>query len=152
MDQKPQARPNSLEVAQDSSITWRHYAPVGVTLEMCQRPDYWRNVLREVGQQRIVGRNAWNRIEILAEDGSWEAELRVISVADGLVSTRLLREWSEPVKPGRKASVPEGYTVEMVTGNGWRAVDPNGNVVASKLPVEDQAIKAAVSHSKKAAA
>lgn len=152
MDQKPSARPGSLEVVNDASITWRYFAPSGITLADVQRPDYWRNVLREVGQQRIVGRNAWNKIEILAEDGSWEAELRILSVADGLVQTRVIREWSQPAKPGRKPGAPEGYVIEHIPNNGWRVLDPNGQPVASKLSNEEDANRAAASHSKKAAA
>jgi hypothetical protein len=148
-ENKPEARPGSLEPAIDASITWRYLAPAGVTLEMCQAPDYWGNCVRELAQQRVFGRNSWNKIEIIAEDGTWEAELRVLSVKDNLVHTRLLREWSEPAKAGRKAGMPQGYTVEHVPENGWRAIDPKGNILIEKQTVEDDAIKAARDHAKK---
>lgn len=152
MDKKsPEARPGSLEALHDASVTWRYFAPAGVTLEMCQRPDYWRHNIRELGQQRINGRHAWNRIEILAEDGTWEADLRVLSVDQGLVHTRVIREWQAPAKPGRKPVVPDGYKVEHIPNNGWRALDPNGHIVAASLPIEDEAVRAASAHSKKAA-
>lgn len=147
----PEARPGSLEPLSDASITWRYIAPPGVTLEMCQRPDYWRNVAREAGQARTGGRVSWNKIEIIAEDGTWEAELRVLSAADGLVTTRLLREWHRASRPGRKASLPEGYTVEHIENNGWRALDRNGEIVSQRLPIEDMAIQAASDHAKRAA-
>ncbi len=150
MDKKTEARPGSLEVTYDASITWRYLAPAGVTLEMCQAPTYWAQCTRELGQQRVLGRNAWNRIEIISEDGSWEAELRVLSVKDGLVQTRLIREWQEPAKPGRKLTVPEGYVVEHIADNGWRALDPKGRIIIEKQSVEDDALKAAVSHAKRA--
>lgn len=148
MEKKPEARPGALENAADAAITWRYIAPAGHTLDMCQRPDYWRNVTRECGQQRVVGRHAWSRIEIIAEDGTWEAELRILTVANGLVHTRLLREWTAPQKPGRKPNVPDGYTVEHITGNGWRALDPNGAPVAVNQTTEDDATRAAYAHSK----
>lgn len=150
IDKTPEARPGSLEVAHDASVTWRYIAPAGHTLEMCQRPDYWRNLNRECSQQRVVGRHAWNKIEIIAEDGTWEAELRILSVADGLVSTRLIREWNAPSKPGKKPVLPEGYKIEHLPSNGWRALDPNGLPIATNLPIEDDAIRAASQHSKKA--
>lgn len=150
LDKTPEARPGSLEVALDASITWRYLAPAGTTLDQCQRPDYWRNVVRELGQQRVLGRHAWNRIEIICEDGTWEAELRVLSVSDGLVQTRVIREWHVPAKGGRKPSVPDGYKIEYVPSNGWRALDPNGQIIAASLSIEDDAVRAAAGHARKA--
>lgn len=155
MDKKPEARPGSLDVAHDASITWRYLAPAGVTLEMCLEPLFWAQCTRELGQQRVLGRHAWNRIEIIAEDGSWEAELRVLSVeqgvngANGRVFTRLIREWHDASK-AKKANAPAGYTVEYIPDNGWRVLDPKGGVVAEKLTLEDDALKAAAAHAKKA--
>lgn len=147
---KHTARPGSLESQYDAAITWRYIAPVGHTLDDCQHPTYWTNVIKECGQQRIPGRNAFNRIEIIAEDGTWEAELRVLSAADGLVKTRVLREWKEAGRPGRKPAVPDDYKVEMVPGNGWRALDPRGEIVAQRLVTEDEANRAAAAHAKRA--
>ena len=154
-EKKPEARPGSLEPAIDASITWRYLAPAGVTLEMCQAPDYWGNCVRELAQQRVFGRNSWNKIELIAEDGTWEAELRVLSVKDGLVHTRVLRVWPEQpaiaAKPAAPpAQVPAGYTVEHIPENGWRALDRKGNVIIEKQSVEDDALKAAITHAKKA--
>lgn len=149
-DKKPEARPGTLEVLHDASVSWRYIAPSGHTLEMCQRADYWRNLIRECGQQRVIGRHAWNRIEIIAEDGTWEADLRILSVADGLVHTRLIREWNAPAKPGKKPALPEGYTVEHIPSNGWRALDPNGAPIVTNQPIEDDAIRAAATHARKA--
>lgn len=150
-EKTPEARASSLEPLYDSSVPWRYMAPSGHTLEHCQRPDYWVNVTRELGQQRVFGRNAFNKIEIMAEDGSWEAELRVMSVADGLVHTRLLRDWKAQAKPGRKPEHPDGYKIEHIPSNGWRVLDPKGHPVATNLTTEDDAIRAAALHAKKAA-
>ena len=146
----PEARPGSLENMLDASIIWRYVAPVGHSLEDCMAKDYWRNALREVSQQRVVGRPARNRIEIFAEDNTWEAELRVMSVdGNGQVTTRLLRHWQEPPVKGKKPSPPEGTKVEHISGNGWRALDRKGDVIEDKLATEDDAVRAAVAHSKK---
>lgn len=149
LDRIAEAKPGSLESVYDAAMAWRYIAPPGVTLEMCQHPSFWKNVTRECGQQRVANRMAWNKIEILAEDGTWEAELRILSVADGLVHTRVIREWNAPARPGRKASVPEGYAVEHITGNGWRVLDPKGGIVATNLPIEEEAVRAASHHAKK---
>lgn len=146
------ARPGSLEPAYDASVVWRYMAPAGHTLEMCRHPTYWSNVLREVRQQRVVGRHPWNKIEIIAEDGTWEAELRVTRVEGELVHTRLLTSWHEASRPGRRLEVPEGYTVEHVAGNGWRAMAPDGMIVDEKLPTESDATRAAQKHARKIAA
>ena len=150
MEKAPTARPGSLENIADASITWRYFAPAGVTLEMCSRPDYWSNCIRELGQQRVNSKHAWNKIEIIAEDGTWEAELRVLSATAGLVTTRVIREWHLPARPGRKPNLPDGYTVEFIPANGWRALDSRSAVVADRLPVEEEAIRAASAHAKAA--
>ncbi len=149
-DRKIEARPGTLEPVSEAALFWRHVVPPGVTLEMVRRPDYWRNVVRECAQSRVAGRTPWNRLEVICEDGTWEAELRILSAADGLVQTRVIREWHAEAKPGRKPQVPEGYVVEFIRDNGWRALDPNGVVLSSRLPVEDDAIRAAATHARKA--
>lgn len=149
MEKTPEARPGTLQPQQDANITWLYFAPPGHTLEMCQRPDYLRNVLRECGQQRQPTKHAWNKIEIIAEDGTWEAELRITSVADGLVTTRALRVWRDP-KAADKPATPKGYKTEHVPSNGWRSLDPAGAVIVEKKQTEIEAIRAAIDHAKKA--
>lgn len=158
MDKKPEARPGSLDVSHDASVTWRYLAPAGHTLEMCLMPDYWTHCTRELGQQRVIGRHAWNKIEIIAEDGTWEAELRVLKIEQGangaasFVHTRLLSSWQDSPKPGRKPSAPDGYTVEHIHENGWRAMDSKGRLVIEKQTTEEEAMKAAREHARKASA
>ena len=150
MEKAPEARPGSLDVAHDASITWRYMAPAGHTLEMCKRPDYWKNVIREVGQQRTIGRHAWNRIEIIAEDGTWEADLRVLGIdGSNLVTTRVIREWTDP-KAAVKLAVPKGYLVEHITGNGWRALAPGGDIILTGKATEQAAIADAIDHVRRA--
>lgn len=149
MTKPNEARQNSLDVAHDASITWRYTAPEGHTLQDCLRPDYWHTCLREIGQQRVIGRHAFNRIEILAADGTWEAELRVMSISDGQVITRLLREWHAPSNGRSEPAVPEGYKVEHIGGNGWRALDRHGNIITEKKSDRGAALQAAISHSAK---
>ena len=72
----------------------------------------------------------------------------MLSVADGLVNTRVLREWRAPTKPGQKPAVPEGYVVEHIAHNGWRVLDPDRQIIAANLTMEDDAIRAAAAHAK----
>lgn len=150
MEKAPEARPGSLQPVNDANITWLYIAPAGTTLEMCQAPTYWHNVTRECGQQRVPGKHAWNKIEILAEDGSWEADLRVTSVEGNLVHTRTLRVWHQTQKPSERLNPPKGYTVEHVPGNGWRALDATKTIITQKLATEGEATRAAIDHAKKA--
>lgn len=143
------ARPGTLESAYDAAIVWRYMAPAGHTLEDCLEKDYWRNALREVGMQRIHGKPAWNRIEIIAEDGTWEAELRVVSVSGETVQTRTIRAWREQLAKA-PAPEPEGYTVEYISGNGWRALDRNASAITEKRASRDEALLAAVEHNRRA--
>ena len=151
MEKKPEARPGSLDNQFDAAVIWRYMAPAGHTIEDCCRSDYWRNVIREVSQQRINQRHAFNRIEILAEDGTWEAEIRIMAVDGHDVTARLLRQWPEPTKAVQtKVEAPEGYTVEHVSGNGWRALEPGGTTLIEKRTTRDEALNRALDHSRKA--
>lgn len=150
MTEKLTARPAALEPLHEASVTYRYMAPPGHTLEHCLSPEYWRHNARECRHSRLTGRNSWNRIEVIAEDGSWEADLRILSVdSTGLVETRVLRHWEPAPKPGRKAMAPDGYRVEHIPEHGWRAIDRNGEMVAQKLSTEAKAIEAASDHARK---
>lgn len=146
----PEARPGSLDNLYDASIALRYMAPVGHTIEDCRRPDYWRNVVKEAGQQRVIGRHAWNTIRVIAEDGTWAAEMLVTAAADGLVHTRLLHEWDWRLKA--EAAAPAGYTVEHVAANGWRALEPGGTTLVEKRTTRDEALSVAQAHAAKARA
>lgn len=146
LDKTAEARPGTIENLQNVSVTLRYVAPLGHMLEDCLRKDYWKNLTRECSQQRIPGRHAWNRVEIIAEDGSWEAELRILAVGPDHVEMRLLREWRQPAEKAARKAKSDGYKVEMVPGNGWRAVGPKNFVIAEKLLTEAEAQKAAEDH------
>jgi len=115
------------------------------------KPDYWRNNIRELARGRETGKPAFNRLEILASDGTWEADLRVMEAADGLVTLRLLRRWPESlVEKQPEQPVPEGYRVEFIDNNGWRALEPGGHTLTEKRTTRDEAMRRAVEHARKA--
>jgi len=146
---KPEARPGSLEVAHDAAILWRHIAPAGTSMDDVLEPSYFRNNIRECVQQRVPGRNAWNKIEVIAEDASYYMQLIVVSVGADTVTTHpIIKERIAKGAPGRKPNVPDGYKVEFIPQSGWRAMAPNGFLVAEKMTIEDEAIRAAAGHAK----
>lgn len=149
---KPTARPGSLENEYDCAVTLRYVAPSGITLEDCLRPDYWKDCLRELGQQRVPGRHAFNKVSIIAQDGTWEAMLRNMSIADGLAYMRVLDTWKAPAHQGKMPQPPEGYLIDLIDNNGWRVLDEHGQPVATNLTTREDAIRAAAKHAKKVAA
>ncbi len=144
------AKANSIEMAGDASITWRHFAPAGATVEDCESPNYWQNVVREIGQERVAGRHSWNKIEIIAVDGTWEATLRVVSVESPRIYTRRLSYWTDA--DAKLPTMPKGYSVEYVDQNGWRGFDQFGNQITEKKATKADAIRICTEHAKPKAA
>lgn len=140
MTSNKKARPGAVVAELDTRITWTHVAEPGTTLQDCLEPTYWANNLRQLGQQRVVGRHAWNTVTILAEDGSWEAMLRVVGMVPNGAKVRLMWSWRDPDSASKP--LPEGYRIEYVPMNGWRAIDPAGHIIGDKLEVEDAAYRA----------
>ena len=141
----PEARPGSLDNMLDAAVQLRYMVPADHAADDLLRPDYWRNVTREAGQQRVPGKHAWNTIRALAEDGSWMLDLLVISVRDGVVHVRELARWDWR---GTEAA-PTGYTVEHIRDNGWRAIEPGGAVIAERRTSRDEAVIEAKKHQEK---
>lgn len=89
-------------------------APVGVTLAMVQRPEYWREVNRFFKQRYAV-------VEVVSVSGTWECILSAIEVLpDGGVEMRLTSLWQAPDEA--MPEVPEGYKVHL-NANGWIVFD-----------------------------
>lgn len=91
-------------------------APVGVTLAMVQRPEYWREVSRFFKQR-------WAVVEVVSVSGAWECVLSAVQVLpDGGVEMRLTNAWQAPDEP--MPELPEGYKVQL-NSNGWIVFDSN---------------------------
>lgn len=151
MADKLAARPGSLEPLSDAAISYRYIAPPGLTLEDCLKRDFWRNNARELARSREPGKPSFNKIEILASDGSWEATVRVMEVADGLAELRLLHRWPEQaIEKVAETPPPDGYRVEFIEDNGWRALEPGGTMLTEKRTTRDEALRRAIEHSRKA--
>jgi hypothetical protein len=142
MTAKPECRPTELLIASERRYHFFHIAPAGVTLDQVLEPTYWKSVTLD------LKRSKWPMIEVVCDDGKWEANLRVYSVGDGFAKTRVLQQWDFTGKAGRKPIAPEGYKIEHIPKNGWRALTPGGEIVAEYLPVEEEAIRAAATHAR----
>jgi hypothetical protein len=127
--------------AEVARTTW--FLPVvrGTTREMVLEPDFWVHL---GGKLKVD-----DRVEVVAQDGTFELDLRVASVdARGFwVQMRLLGEWIEPVAAGKKVAAPrpwpdaEGYRVEWGGPvHKWRIIDQAGQIVDKMLSSEAAAI------------
>lgn len=139
---KPICKPHEIEPAEQRRYIYLHVAPAGVTLEQVCEPSYWAPVTGELRRAR------WARIEVVCDDGSWEADLRVYATGEGFAKVRVLQSWAFSEKVERKPKTPDGYRIEHIPSQGWRALTPAGDVIADRKQVESEAINAAREHAK----
>jgi hypothetical protein len=115
----------------------------GTTIEMVLDPDYW------VHGGGVLKVN--DLIEVIAQDGSFELELRVVAVdARGYwAHVRPRYRWPAEGEAVKRADAPntwpdkDGYRIEWSGSpvHRWRIIDRAGEVVGSRFPTEDAAIK-----------
>jgi hypothetical protein len=146
MNQKTECRPSQLQIAHERRYHFYHVAPASVTLEQVCEPTYWRTVSRDLGRQ------PWALIEVVCDDGTWEADLRVYAVGDGYAKVRVRAKYEYAGPIGRRPKEPDGYRIEHVSGQGWRAIDPAGDVIVQNQAVRDEAIRIASAHARQKAA
>lgn len=119
----------------EGSLFYRHQVlvPSGHTLEDILNPDYWAHYTQTLRQNSVI--------ECVADDASFEADLRVEAVGAAWVRVRLLREWKRP--KGAAAITPERdrYKIEH-TPAGWQVIFDNSVNIAQGLISEDEAVKA----------
>jgi hypothetical protein len=122
-----------------------YIVPPGVVLADLIQPSHWAQVWRK------LARSKWPKIQCIADDGSWEATLRVVSVSDGMAKVRVIAAWGDTeAAPSRPAVVlPEGVSVEHIPGQGWRGLF-NKQIIIEKQGVEDDAVAAVVAHAARA--
>jgi hypothetical protein len=140
---KPAASPHQLQDSRSVKLELFHVVPSGLSLDAVLDPSYWRNAWK------VLDGKTNSTIELVAEDGAWEAMARVLSAKDGIVKLRVVSKWEADRS---KASVPDGFKVEFIPGKGWRALDTDNTVIVDGEPAEADAIAAAVARAKKYAA
>lgn len=130
-------RSHELVPLAQATYEFLHVVPRGVGLKQVMHPDYWRAAASLLEAKKFA------TIDLVCDDNTWEARVRVIGVADGIVRLRVLYT-HEHKASGQKA--PPGYVVEHMPTVGWRALDPNGSIVCTGEALEDDAIRNAIVH------
>ena len=90
--------------------------PVGWTLDDLLLPESW---LHAVKLKRF------DRVECIAVDGSFDADLRVESVGQGFAQMRVLRSWSPELEPASEV-VAAGARVGFSPMSKWRVYGLDG--------------------------
>lgn len=144
--QSPAVAPWDLKAKASAVLEWFHVVPAGVSLEAALASSYWRNAWK------LLENKKYSTVDLIADDGAFDVTVRVLDATANSVEFRILREWEPKRAPGRRPSVPDGYVVEHLPEQGWRAVAPDGSVLGDKISGEDGAVKMAVAHARKAAA
>lgn len=94
-----------MKLAEHARKTYVAVAHHGVTLAQAMEPSYWNHVAQYV--------DAWDRIELRAEDDTWFAELVVTKATRTEVFVKVLNSFElSPAVAGKKVEgVPPGYEV-----------------------------------------
>lgn len=124
-----------LQSAYDRRPNFLLEVPTGTTLEDVLAPGFWKNVWREMTR----GGGKYAKIEVICEDQTWEAELRVYATGDGFVKCRTLNSWDAKRAQGRPLKLPDGWTAEPV-GSSWRVRNAAGEPVVQNAASEWDAI------------
>jgi len=133
---------HELRDASSVRLTFHVRVLAGVKLDHALSKAFWAN------SYRLLERKPLSLVEFMAEDGAWEATVRVLSVDDvGNVRFRVLNSWSAPEI--KKDAVPKGYKVEFIRDHGWRCLDPSGQQVGTYEPTENDAVSLAQSFARR---
>ena len=89
-------------------------------------PEFWRNIT-------MLKTN--DLLELVAEDGSWDALARVVAADKGFAVLKVLNLWKAPVE----AVQGEAGTVGFILGKGWTLFGTNSSPVATFLNEESRA-------------
>ena len=127
----PTNQPNNLR---RSELVYNRYTEViapGETLEMAMNADKWINVRRTLRVHDVI--------EIIASDGAFEADLRVVSVnqLSGAIKFRVIRKTEGKASAPEPANAADRYVVQHAGFGKWRVTElATGNVVADGLDKE----------------
>jgi hypothetical protein len=108
--------------------------PLGHTLADLLEPYYWGNHAKNL---RLYG-----VLTCIAEDGSFDVDLRVIALSDTWAKMRIIREWVLP--EGETVADPsparDRFEVNFTSEGKWRVLSKdNGKVLIKDLPNKSEA-------------
>lgn len=115
--------------------------PPGVSLDDLMDPDFWQHL--------AAGLKVDARLEVVSEDGTIDADLRVIAIdpRGAWVQMRLLRVYvAQESKEVREAPLGtpdnEGYRVEWAgPSHRFRIIAPGGEIVEKNIPDKTTALE-----------
>lgn len=121
----------------DEASIWRRLAadiPAGTTLETILQPEYWAHYVREIEPTNII--------TAFCEDGTWEAELRVMYVdnAGAKVAVRWQVEYDAKEIEVADTEAFAKKVKWISPGAKFAVVGPTGEVIKSGFYPRQQAI------------
>ena len=144
--QAPAIAPWDVKQRSSSILEFVIIVPGGVSLDTALSASYWRNAWKVMENRR------YSEVTFISDDGAFDVTARLLAIDATTVEWRVIREWEPKRAAGRKPNVPDGYVVEHLPGDGWRAVAPDGSIIVAKKSTESDALSAALTYSKKVAA
>lgn len=139
MNIKNHLLPSTIRRSEHEISHWFLRVVPGVTPADVASPDFWAHLAARIGVD--------DRIEVVAQDGSFDADLRVIAI-DGRkqwAQVRVLRGWPEASWEPHKLDVPvlaeaKDYKYEFAGPHKFRIINATGDVVETHLPTKEAAI------------
>ena len=119
--------PHDIKERSSVAVSFFVRVPAGIGLAEATSPAYWRNAWK-VLEHRIL-----STIDLVAEDGEWEASVRVLQATPTVMKFRVLSQWQPDAKDAARKA-PDGVKVEFITEAGWRALFGDGTVIADAMP------------------
>ena len=133
LTQVSRAKPMSFRRSEVVEVRYTHYCEPGDDFDAVLKPDYWSHVADRI--------TVMSHITVINKINGWEAELRVLQVANKLVKVVPLRmtQWEDVVTSADDINrLKSNYRVET-RGDGWRVVDSDGNQLIAGLGSEKEA-------------
>jgi hypothetical protein len=144
------------QLAQYARSHWFVVVPAGVTFDKLLIPSFWAHHQSKFKVHDIV--------EVVSQDGSFDAELRVTDRDVGFAKMRVLRKWEKEADATISASeqnrqdqqqVPAKKVypcVDFKQAEQWRVLGFDGNVVKKDLPSKDDAERELAEYNRRAQA
>lgn len=126
--------PNQLKQAEFARNILYAKPEANVTFEEVQKPEFWAHVAKPV--------KAGDRIEVVAADGSWFAELYVRSSAAQSLNVAVMRycDFSKKSEVEEPAKTEPEYEVKFAGRAKWRVMRKSDNAVMIEgLDTKEQA-------------
>lgn len=129
----PALHPRFFQIAEHVRTHYAATIPAGVDVDDLLEKTFWSHLASKL--------RPWDRIEAIAEDGAFYAELLVLSATSADANVVLLNKLKlQTIAPG-EVDLLRGFAVSHTPATQWRVVRKSDNrEVASGLKSRDEAI------------